>query len=72
MNAKNTETFVISKIDQYLDVGFTEKDDIINKIAEEFDMAKPIIRRIMRDMKIEMERKIRILDKQYLKDEKHV
>ena len=71
LNAKNTELLVIQKILQLLNEGFTNKDEIVSKVAVEFNFAKPIIRRIMTDMRIEMQRKIRVLSKEYEKDSKH-
>ena len=70
MNPKNTEHLVVSKIDVLLESGFIDKDEIVNKVADEYFLAKPIIRRIMKDMTLEMERKIRVLSKQYEKDGK--
>ena len=70
MNAKNMEALVIQKILQLLNEGFTNKDEIVNKVAVEFDFAKPIIRRIIKDMTVEMQRKIRVLSKEYEKDVK--
>jgi len=70
MNLKNTETLITQKIFSLLDDGFTDKDEIINKVANEYDFSKPIIRRIMNDMTVEMQRKIRVLGKEYEKDEK--
>ena len=70
MNPKNTDQLVISKIDMLLETGFIDKDEIVNKVAEEYFLAKPIIRRIMIEMTVEMQRKIRVLTKQYEKDAK--
>lgn len=70
MNPKNTEALVIQKIMLLLDTGFTDKDEIVSKIVTEYDLSKNVIRRIMKDMSIEMQRKIRILAKQYEKDSK--
>ena len=71
MNAKNTDQLVISKIDMLLEGGFIDKDELVNKVAEEYFLAKPIIRRIMMEMTVEMQRKIRVLTKQYEKDAKN-
>jgi len=71
MNAKNTNMLVTGKINYYLDAGFTSKDEIITLIAEEYGLARPIIRRLMNDMKVDYQRKARVLDKLYQKDMKH-
>jgi len=71
MNLKNTETLITQMILHLLDAGFTDKDEIVNKVTKEYDFAKPIIRRIMNDMTVEMQRKIRVLGKQYEKDSKN-
>ena len=67
---QRSEALVISKINILLDSGFIDKDDIIQKIADEFNFAKPIIRRIMKDMILDFQRKTRVLTKQYDKDTK--
>jgi len=71
MNAKNTNQLVTGKINFYLDAGFTSKDEIVTMITEEFGLARSIIRRLMNDMKVDYERKARVLDKLYQKDMKH-
>lgn len=53
-----------------LDSGFTDKDEIVVKVADECDLARPIVRRIMIDMISEFQRKSRVLNKQYEKDTK--
>ncbi len=68
MNPKNTDQLVISKVDMLLESGFIDKDEIVNKVADEYFLSKSIIRRIMKEMTLEMQRKIRVLSKQYEKD----
>ena len=70
MNPKNTDMLVIQKINMLLDSGFTDKDEIVVKVADECDLARPIVRRIMIDMISEFQRKSRVLNKQYEKDAK--
>jgi len=70
MNPKNTDMLVIQKINTLLDSGFTDKDEIVVKVAHEYDLARPIVRRIMNDMISEFQRKSRVLNKQYEKDAK--
>lgn len=71
MNAKNTNQLVTGKINFYLDAGFTSKDEIVTMIVEEFGLARSIVRRLMNDMKVDYQRKARVLDKLYQKDMKH-
>ncbi len=70
LNPKNTDMLVIQKINMLLDSGFTDKDEIVVKVADEYDLARPIVRRIMIDMISEFQRKSRVLNKQYEKDAK--
>jgi len=53
-----------------LDSGFTDKDEIVVKVSDDYDLARPIVRRIMNDMVSEFQRKSRVLNKQYEKDAK--
>ena len=52
---------VVFLVDRLLDAGFIDKDKIIQKIMEELGTPRPTVRRIIRDMRSEMERKIKIL-----------
>lgn len=61
---------VIQKVNMLLDSGFTNKDEIVVKVSDEYDLARPIVRRIMNDMVSEFQRKSRVLNKQYEKDSK--
>ncbi len=70
MNPKNTDMLVMQKVNVLLDSGFTDKDEIVAKVANEYDLARPIVRRIMNDMVSEFQRKSRVLNKQYEKDAK--
>lgn len=68
LNEKNIDTMVTSKINILLDQGFIKKDEIVSKVADEFGIAKPIVRRIIKDMVVDFRRKERVLSKQYDKD----
>ncbi len=70
MNPKNTDMLVMQKVNTLLDSGFTDKDEIVVKVSDEYDLARPIVRRIMNDMVSEFQRKSRVLNKQYEKDAK--
>lgn len=71
LNETNTNQMVSSKINMLLDQGYTKKDEIVKKVAEEFGMDKNKIRRIIKDMIIDFRMKERILNKQYDKDMKN-
>lgn len=62
---------VTSKINILLDQGFTKKDEIISKVAEEFGLEKLRVRRVIKDMLLDFRMKERILTKQYDKDMKN-
>lgn len=62
MIEKTTQTpVVVHEVERLLDAGFTDKKDIIQLVAENTGIPKPTIRRIIRDMRSEMLRKIKIL-----------
>jgi len=52
---------VVFLVDRLLDAGFIDKDKIIQKVMEELGTPRPTVRRIIRDMRNEMTRKIKIL-----------
>lgn len=52
---------VVHEVERLLDAGLINKDEIIQKVIEETGVPRPTIRRILRDMRNEMIRKIKIL-----------
>ena len=52
---------VVHEVERLLDAGLVNKDEIIHKVIEATGVPRPTIRRILRDMRNEMIRKIRIL-----------
>jgi len=52
---------VVHEVERLLDAGLINKDEIIQKVIEETGVPRPTIRRILRDMRNEMIRKVRIL-----------
>jgi len=52
---------VVYEVERLLDAGLINKDEIIQKVIEETGVPRPTIRRILRDMRNEMIRKIKIL-----------
>jgi len=61
MNKTNSEAVVIREVERLLDAGLVNKNEIIHKVIEETGIPRPTVRRIIRDMRNEMLRKIRIL-----------
>lgn len=52
---------IIPMVDRLIDQGLTDKNEIITRVVEEFGVARPIVRRVMRDMRNEMLEKVKIL-----------
>lgn len=61
MRKTNQTDIVVHEVERLLDAGLTNKDEIIHKVIEETGVPRPTVRRILRDMRDEMIRKIRIL-----------
>jgi len=61
MNKTNAESVVIHEVERLLDAGLVNKNEIIHKVVEETGVPRPTVRRILRDMRNEMLRKIKIL-----------
>jgi len=52
-------------IEKYLEVGLTDKDEIFTKVIDELGVPRPTVRRVARDMRQEMMRKVRILQSEF-------
>lgn len=61
MNKTNLTSIITACIEQYLEKGLTDKDEIFQKVVDELGVPRPIVRRVARDMRIEMLKKIKIL-----------
>jgi len=61
LNKTNTTTIITSCLEKYLDMGLTDKNEIYSKVIDELGVPRPTVRRIARDMRSEMIRKVRIL-----------
>jgi len=61
MNLTNRTTIIKETIEKYLEMGLTDKTDIFSKVVEELGVPRPTVRRIARDLRGEMIRKVRIL-----------
>ncbi len=53
-------------ITQHLDNGMTNKSEIYTKVIEDLGVPRPTVRRIARDMRNEMVRKVRILQSEII------
>jgi len=61
MNRTNLTPIIIACIEKQLENGMTNKEEIFRKVCDELGVPKPTVRRIARDLRIEMQRKIKIL-----------
>jgi len=61
LHKTNLTSIITQCLEKYLDMGITNKDDIFEKVTDELGVAKPIVRRVARDLRTEMTRKIKIL-----------
>jgi len=61
LNKADLSTIIENCIEKYLKMGLINKDEIFTKVVDELGVPKPTVRRVARDMRNEMERKIKIL-----------
>lgn len=61
MNRTNQSTVIKEAINSYLEKGFTDKQDIYSKVVDELGVPRPTVRRVARDLRNELLRKIEIL-----------
>lgn len=61
MNITNLTPIIIACIEKYLEKGLTDKEEIFYKVCDELGVPRPTVRRVARDMRTEMLRKIKIL-----------
>jgi len=54
-------TNIKQAINNLLDKGFTDKQDIYTKVVEELGVPRPTVRRVARDLRNELVQKIKIL-----------
>ena len=59
MNQKN---LVKDKINDLLDNGYTNKNEIISKVSNELDVQRPTVRKLARELRIEFVKKLSILE----------
>jgi len=55
------QTIITHCIEKYLKMGLTNKEEIFHKVVDELGVPRPTVRRIARELRNEMTRKVRIL-----------
>jgi len=66
MNKTNMTSVIGSCLEKYLNMGLTDKNEIYSKVIEELGVPRPTVRRIARDLRNEMVRKVRILQSEII------
>ena len=61
MNRSTQSTNIKQAINDLLDKGITDKQDIYTKVVEELGVPRPTVRRVARDLRNELLQKIKIL-----------
>jgi hypothetical protein len=61
VNRTTQSTNIKQAINELLDKGFTDKQDIYTKIVEELGVPRPTVRRVARDLRNELLQKIKVL-----------
>ena len=61
MNRTTQSTNIKQAINDLLDKGLTDKQDIYTKVVEELGVPRPTVRRVARDLRNELLLKIKIL-----------
>jgi hypothetical protein len=61
VNRTTQSTSIKQAINELLDKGFTDKQDIYSKVVEELGVPRPTVRRVARDLRNELVQKIKIL-----------
>jgi len=61
VNRTTQSTNIKQAINNLLDKGFTDKQDIYTKVVEELGVPRPTVRRVARDLRNELVQKIKIL-----------
>ena len=61
MNRSTQRNNIKQAINNLLDKGLTDKQDIYTKVVEELGVPRPTVRRVARDLRNELVQKIKIL-----------
>lgn len=67
MNRTNQSTVIKEAIISYLEKGLTDKQDIYSKVVDELGVPRPTVRRVARDLRNELLKKIQILQSENAK-----
>ncbi len=65
MNRTNLSSIICACIEKHLEMGLINKDEIFTKVIDELGVPRPTVRRVARDMRQEMMRKVRILQSEF-------
>lgn len=58
----NQTNLVKDKINNLLDLGYTDKNKIFDKIVKDLDIQRPTVRKLARELRIELVKKLSILE----------
>jgi len=58
----NQQNLVKEKINELLDRGYKDKQEIFNRVVNELDVNRPTVRRLARELRIELVHKLAILE----------
>ena len=61
----NEGNLVKEKINQLLDMGYKDNKEIVTKIVNEYNIKRPTVRRLARELRIELVKKLSILEGSY-------
>jgi len=61
VNRTNQSTIIKAAINDFLDEGVTDKQDIYTKVVDKLDVPRPTVRRVAGDLRNELLEKIKIL-----------
>ena len=61
MSRTNQSTVIKEAINSFLDQGVTDKQDLYTKVVDELKVPRPTVRRVARDLRNELLKKITIL-----------
>jgi len=61
VNRTNQSTIIKAAINDFLDEGVTDKQDIYSKVVDKLGVPRPTVRRVARDLRNELLAKIKIL-----------
>lgn len=60
-NKKTKNDLICVEIERLMNMGMTDKEEIFQRVVIDLNVPRPTVRRIARDMRTEMLRKVKIL-----------